>query len=112
MPIKSALASLPAARTQDVLARAGSNLRLARIRRRMTLSEVADRLGVDRRTVSALEAGAPQVAASVLAGALWAYGLERDFEALADPERDSLGKGLEARERRQVARKRVVVDDF
>lgn len=90
------------AKTRAVLARAGANLRLARLRRRMTMAEVAERLGVDRRTVSAMEAGEPQAASSVLAGALWVYGLERDFDALADPERDSLGKGLEARERRQV----------
>ena len=112
MPLKSATAAVPSARATTVMKRAGENLKVARLRRRMTLAEVAERLGVDRRTVSAMEAGEPQIACSVLAGALWVYGLERDFGGLADPDRDALGKGLEARERRQVSRKRTLDDDF
>ena len=76
------------------------------------MDEVARRLGVDRRTISAMEAGEPQIAASIVAGALWVYGLERGFEVLADPDQDALGRSLEARDRPQVARRKAVDNDF
>ena len=64
MPRKLVSASVLPAEVEFALGELGRNLRLARLRRRMTQAEVAARLGVDRRTVAGMESGAPQSAAS------------------------------------------------
>lgn len=46
----------------DALMVLGQQIREARIARRWTLVDTADRLGVDRRTVSSIEGGSPRVA--------------------------------------------------
>ena len=46
----------------DALKVLGQQIREARTARRWTLVDTADRLGVDRRTVSSIEVGSPRVA--------------------------------------------------
>jgi len=78
----------------------GQNLRTARLRRNMTLEEVAGRIGVHRETLAMAEKGNPNVSMGTYVGALWVLGLTNDLLAVADPERDRVGQSLESRRER------------
>jgi len=89
----------------------GENLRLARLRRRLSAQQVADRAGISRSTLQNLEKGSPSVSMGNLLQVLVVLGLEKDFSKLAAA--DPLGRKLEdARltEGRQRAPKRKRVE--
>jgi transcriptional regulator with XRE-family HTH domain len=71
----------------------GERLRLARLRRRMPLTELAARVGVARQTLSRLEHGDLSTSLSVLAQVLAVLGLEEDLDDLARD--DELGQRLQ-----------------
>jgi transcriptional regulator with XRE-family HTH domain len=71
----------------------GERLRLARMRRRMSLSELADRVGVARGTLTRLERGDLSVSLGLLARVLAILGLEEDLDQLARD--DELGQRLQ-----------------
>jgi DNA-binding XRE family transcriptional regulator len=83
----------------------GERLRLARKRREWTVAELADRLGVNRETVSALEKGSPGTSVGVLAGALWVMGLP-GLDRVAASTEDLHGIALEHARAPQRVRKR------
>lgn len=87
----------------------GERLRLARLRRRMSLAELAARVDVTRHTLSRLERGDLSTTVAVLARVLGALGLEEDLDLLARD--DEMGKRLQdvrlRRPRRSSTRKRV-----
>lgn len=87
--------SLPDVVTQQVKD-LGRRVRLARTRRKLSINELAEKAGVDRNTIGALELGKPGVAISAYILALWALGLERTLAAVANPDTDIHGKTLEA----------------
>ena len=96
-----------------VLDRSILNLRTARLRRKLRIQDVADRLGVSRLTVAALEKGRPGTSAAAYFGALWSLGLLGDADRLADPDQDETGKALEsARRPRQAPRRRRLDNDL
>ena len=68
----------------------GARLKLARRRRRITVKELSQRIGVSPSTVARLEEGDPRVAAGHYFSALWLFGLLQDVERLADATRDSV----------------------
>ena len=71
----------------------GERLRLARLRRRMSLAELAARVGVTRHTLSRLERGDLSASLGVLAQVLAVLGLEEDLDRLARD--DELGQRLQ-----------------
>ena len=73
----------------------GRNLRIARIRRRLTLEDVAGRVGVSRLTIAELEKGKPGTSAAAYFGVLWALGLLHQADGLAAPHADDEGQALE-----------------
>ena len=66
----------------------GENIRLARKRRRWTTSNLAERAGISRGTVVAIEKGTGGVSIGHYAAVLFALGLAEDLTvvAAADPE--------------------------
>lgn len=70
----------------------GERLRLARLRRRMSATEMAERMGVSRMTLYSLERGELSVGLGVLVRALGILGLEEDLNGLAAD--DELGRRL------------------
>ncbi len=86
----------------------GERLRLARLRRRMSLTELAARVDVTRHTLSRLERGDLSTSLGVLARVLGVLGLEGDLDRLARD--DELGQRLQdvrlRRPRRSAAGKR------
>jgi len=83
----------------------GHRVRLARIRRRMSIAELAAKAGINRNTLSALELGKHGVAIGAYVTVLWALGLDRTLDGVAHPDSDTHGKTLEASRRPVRVRK-------
>jgi transcriptional regulator with XRE-family HTH domain len=77
----------------------GQRIRIARIRRGWSVADLASKVGINRNTLSALELGKPGTAVGVCLTVLWALGLERTLDGVADPDTDLHGKALEAARR-------------
>lgn len=76
-----------------LLAQVGSNLKLARLRRRYRAETVAERSGISRKTPQRVERGDPAVAIGNYARALQALGLVDDLATLARD--DELGRRIQ-----------------
>lgn len=91
MPKKSQLL-LPAQRR--ILATMGEQIKMARLRRRLPATLVAERAQISRATLSAVEAGAPSVSIGIYCSVLHALGgLEEDLLLVAKDDR--LGRELQ-----------------
>src|SRR5258708_8548835 len=66
-----------------VLAALGERLRLARLRRRLTIEVTCQRAGISRMTLFRAEAESPAIALGTLLRILAVLGLESDLDALA-----------------------------
>ena len=89
----------------------GQNIRVARIRRRMSQEELAQACGITRKTLYALEKGG---AASTLGTAftvLWKLGLLSTAATLADSDSDEHGRILEAARRPRRVRQPAAIDN-
>jgi transcriptional regulator with XRE-family HTH domain len=73
----------------------GEHVRIARKRRRLLQSELAQKAGVGEKTIRRLENGDAGVSIGNVLSVLWALGLLSSARALADPELDEHGKTLE-----------------
>jgi transcriptional regulator with XRE-family HTH domain len=71
----------------------GSNLKLARLRRKYSAETVAQRAGISRKTLSKVEQGDPAVALGIYARVMQVLRLEDDLQRLAAD--DSLGRKLQ-----------------
>ncbi|MFA6301508.1 MAG: helix-turn-helix domain-containing protein [Legionella sp.] len=78
---------------QRLLAEVGENIRLARLRRRFSASIVAERAGMTRTTLRAIERGDANVMFGAYARVLLTLGLEKDLALLALD--DELGRKLQ-----------------
>ena len=113
MSTRTTITTCPPAAVEDVLRRLGKNLRTARLRRRLRIQDVADRLGTSRFTVANVEKGKPGASAAAYFGVLWALGLLDDVRDLADPDGDEEGRILEsALLPTQAPRRRPLHGDF
>ena len=81
------------------VAQLGQRIRVARIRRGWSVVDLASKAGINRNTLTALELGKPGTAIGVCFTVLWALGLEKSLDAVADPDTDVHGKALEASRR-------------
>lgn len=80
----------------------GEQIRLARLRRNLSIAQIAERATCSKLTVSRVEKGAPTVAIGIYLRILYALQLDDDILAIAKD--DSLGRtlqdiGLKYRER-------------
>ncbi|MFA1621716.1 helix-turn-helix transcriptional regulator [Rhizobium mongolense] len=111
MVAKSALLLAPPYAVERSLNVLGANLKTARLRRNLTLQEVAEKIGVIRRVVSDAEKGKPSTSIAVYVALLWAYGLTEQLTQVGDPETDQEGKALERARTPQRARQGRTLDD-
>ncbi|HSW03974.1 helix-turn-helix transcriptional regulator [Aquabacterium sp.] len=91
--------------------RLGGNIRVARVRRRLSQEELAQACGITRKTLYALEKGAPGATIATAFTVLWKLGLLDTALALADPDADEHGKILEAASRPKRVRRPVDSDN-
>jgi transcriptional regulator with XRE-family HTH domain len=94
MVARTALFEAPPFEVESEIRRLGADLRTARLRRNLTIDEVADKIGIGRRAVSDAEHGKPTSAVVTYAALLWVYGLLEGFGTLADASRDPEGTAL------------------
>jgi len=76
-----------------ILKSLGENVRLARLRRKLSAAKVAERAGISRNTLYMLERGGGNTSITTLFQILVVLGLENDFSKLASD--DELGRRLE-----------------
>lgn len=76
-----------------MLSALGERLRLARLRRQLTTTAIAQRVGISRTTLYKVEAGEPGVTLGTYLRILAALGLDGDFNALAAD--DKVGRKLQ-----------------
>jgi transcriptional regulator with XRE-family HTH domain len=80
-------------KNKRILRQVGENLRLARLRRKLSAAKVAERAGISRNTLYLLEKGTPSTSIATLFRVLIVLGMEKDFLKLASD--DELGRKLE-----------------
>ena len=98
---------------EELLQQVGQNIKTARIRRNLTILELANRIHVDERTISRLEKGDPSINFKNLVTVLMVLGLEDSVFDLADPNADELGRALELQKYPKRVRKMdQLSDDF
>jgi transcriptional regulator with XRE-family HTH domain len=78
---------------QRILAQLGENLCLARLRRRLSAEQVAERAGISRSTLHQMESGAAGTSLGKLLQVMVVMGLEADIGRLAAD--DMFGRRLE-----------------
>lgn len=76
-----------------ITAELGENIRLARLRRKLPTTMVAERAGIARNTLRAIEQGDSSVTFSAYAKVLFTLGLENDLKLIARD--DELGRKLQ-----------------
>jgi transcriptional regulator with XRE-family HTH domain len=89
--MKSAPAILP--KNLKVLKDLGEHIQLARLRRKLSSEQVAERTGLGRKTVYNIEKGSPTVAIGSYLQVLFVLGLEKDLAMVAAA--DPLGRKLQ-----------------
>lgn len=80
-------------KSEKVLAEVSENIKLARLRRKLSSAQVAERAGIGRSTLVKLEQGHPGVAIGHFVNVLRVLGLEDDFLLVAKD--DELGRKLQ-----------------
>ena len=78
---------------QNILEQMGEHIKLARLRRKLSTSQVAERAGINRTTLWNIEKGAPQVAMGSYSQVLFVLGMADDLLKLAGE--DELGRRLQ-----------------
>lgn len=90
--------------TEKILAQMGEQIKLARLRRKLSAELVAERAGVSRATLWSIEKGSPSVAIGMYAAVLHALnGMDKDLALVAKD--DEFGRKLQDLE--LVTRKRA-----
>jgi transcriptional regulator with XRE-family HTH domain len=71
----------------------GDDIKLARLRRKLTVGQVAERAGISRSTLWQVEKGLAHVSLGTYAQVLFVLGLEKDLSLIAKD--DILGRKLQ-----------------
>ena len=111
MTARNQLVQAPPYAVEQAVKILGRNLRTARLRRELTIEEVAEKIGTGRKAVADAEKGKPTTAVAVYAALLWAYDLLSPFEELASPLKDEQGLALASRKEPVRARKSGGLDN-
>lgn len=80
-------------RTQRILTELGENIKLARLRRKLSAERVAERTNISRPTLWSIEKGNPGVSMGAYIQVLFILGLEKDMLDVARD--DILGRKLQ-----------------
>ncbi len=96
---------------ESSLKKLGADLKTARLRRNLTIEEVAQKIGASRFVVADAERGKASTGIAIYAAMLWVYGLIDRFADIADPAVDAEGTALSLT-RGRARRSRNLDNDF
>jgi transcriptional regulator with XRE-family HTH domain len=103
----------PPAAVAQAIQQLGANIATARLRRQWRQQDLADKAGITRVTLAAIEQGKPGTGIGAYVAVLWALNLHEDLALLAAPDRDLEGQTLEAARLPERARSsNELSDDF
>ena len=113
MSTRNALTTTPPYPVEQTIRQIGANLRTARLRRNLSIEQVAEIIGAGPRAIRAAEQGRVATAVGVYIALLWAYDLLDPALELADPGKDETGLSYLAEKERQraSARNRTMLDN-
>jgi transcriptional regulator with XRE-family HTH domain len=94
MAKKNQLLAAPPYPVEQMLKQLGTNLRIARLRRNLTIANIAERIGTGPRAVADAEKGKPSTGIAIYAALLWALDLLDHMAEVADPSKDEEGQRL------------------
>ena len=80
-------------RLSKILEELGENIKLARLRRKLSAAQVAERAGISRSTFWQIEKGMPNVSMGYYAQVLFVLGLEKNIASMCAD--DALGRKLQ-----------------
>jgi len=80
-------------RLTKILEELGEDIKLARLRRKLSAEQVAERAGISRSTLWQIEKGLPNVSMGYYAQVLFVLGLEKNLSTMAAD--DALGRKLQ-----------------
>jgi transcriptional regulator with XRE-family HTH domain len=80
-------------KTKKILAGLGENIKLARLRRKLSAKQISERANISRPTLLAIEKGSPTVSIGSYIQVLFVLGLAEDFTEVASD--DELGRKLQ-----------------
>lgn len=97
----------------SILTSLGGRIQLARRRRKIRQTDLADRSGLSRSTIQAIEQGEASVAIGAYVTVLWVLGLANELNLIADPglDRDGLNLSVDSVSKR-VFIPRKIDNDF
>ncbi|MDR0437918.1 MAG: helix-turn-helix domain-containing protein [Bacteroidales bacterium] len=80
-------------RLVEILERLGEDIKLARLRRKLSVEQVSERAGISRSTLWQIEKGMPNVSMGYYAQVLFVLGLEKNLSTMVAD--DVLGRKLQ-----------------
>ena len=111
MVARNSLLAAPPYEVELALKTLGANIRTARLRRNLSIADVAAKISVGRHVIGDAERGKASTGIAIYAGLLWALGLVDQLARVAESETDEEGL-IRARERdRAKARSRKPLDN-
>ena len=111
MSARNKLLTAPPYPVEQTLERLGANLRTARLRRNLTIGDMAQKIGTGRRAVADAEKGKPSTGIAVHVAMLWALDLLEPLADVAAPEKDEQGQSLALSRERVRARPKARLDN-
>jgi transcriptional regulator with XRE-family HTH domain len=113
MTARNKLLTAPPYPVEQTLKRLGANLRTARVRRNLTMDDLAEKIGTGKRAILDAERGKPSTGIAIYAAMLWALDLLEQMDSVAAPEKDEEGQTLAlSRERARARPKTELSNDF
>lgn len=113
MTARNKLSIAPPYAVEQSLKRLGANLRTARLRRNLTIEDMAEKIGTGMRPIADAEKGKPSTGIAVYTAMLWALGLLDQLDEVAVPEKDAEGQTLAlGRERTRARIKQGLNNEF
>ena len=88
MAKKNPLLTAPPYPIEQTLKRMGANLRTARLRRNLTINDMAEKIGAGRRAIAEAEKGKPSTGIAVYAALLWAMDMLDQISEVAECSQD------------------------
>jgi transcriptional regulator with XRE-family HTH domain len=108
---RNVLANTPPFSVEKALKVLGENLKIARLRRDLSIKDVADKIGTGTRVIRDAEQGKPTTSVVVYMALLWAYDLLQSVDDVANPLKDEIGLRLEEIKKPQRSKSRKVLDN-